>query len=324
MNPSLPVVDTASPIAQVIKGRDRGLGKGPWLTSELRSPTGSLKILQCNINGLSTPATRTKLEQLTLQTGMVIYRTDRPYGSGGGLAFLVRDLNYKKITLPSRDFERCRSWDCSTNNDRGNDLLNADDDRALIFLNSGLPTRTSFSYGTSEALDITLVSPELHPHCDWDILSSIGSDHLPILINVQINRKIVTSHDKFWNFKKANWDCFQRITEGSFDKRTTMDNLEQEWKSFKQVIIHVSKQSIPRGNFKHLKSYFQHRDPGLRTLILKRNALHRKLTLTGDREDKVQLNKLNASIKQLYIKLKREAWSGLCSNIDAKTSNTKL
>ncbi|GFW39540.1 putative RNA-directed DNA polymerase from transposon BS [Trichonephila clavipes] len=47
-------------------------------------------------------------------------------------------------------------------------------------------------------------------------------------------------------------------------------------------------------------------------------------TLTGDREDKVELNKLNASIKQLYIKLKREAWTGLCSNIDAKTPNTKL
>ncbi|GFV78719.1 RNA-directed DNA polymerase from mobile element jockey [Trichonephila clavipes] len=298
---------------------------------------------------------------------------DRPYGSGGGLALLVRDVNYKKITLPSRDSDleiqgisitwkrrvinifnlyhppnqghlpaeifdcsdkntiflgdlnaKHQSWGCSTNNDRGNDLLNADDDRALIFLNSGLPTHTSFSYGTSEALDITLVSPELHPHCDWDILSSIGSDHLPILINVQINRKTVTSHKKFWNFKKANWDCFQRITEGSFDKRTTMDNLEQEWHSFKQVIIHASKQSIPRGNFKHLKSYFQLRDPGLRTLILKRNALHRKLTLTGDRKDKVELNKLNASIKQLYIKLKREAWTGLCSNIDAKTPNTKL
>ncbi|GFV13222.1 hypothetical protein TNCV_3655421 [Trichonephila clavipes] len=232
-----------------------------------------------------------------------IYRTDRPYGSGGGLVFLVRDVNYKKITSPSRDSDlemqgisitwkrgvinifnlyhhpnqghlsaeifdcsdkntiflgdlnaKHQSWGCSTSNDRDNDLLNADDDRALIFLNSGLPTHTSFSYGTSEALDITLVSPELHSHCDWDILSSIGSDHLPILINVQINRKTVTSHKKFWNIKKANWDCFQRITEGSFDKRTTMDNLEQEWHSFKQVIIHASKQSIPRGNFKHLVS----------------------------------------------------------------------
>ncbi|GFU64674.1 RNA-directed DNA polymerase from mobile element jockey [Trichonephila clavipes] len=217
-----------------------------------------------------------------------------------------------------------QSWGCSINNDRGNVLLNAADDRTLIFRNSGLPTHTSFSYGTSEALDFTLVSPELHPHCDCDILSSISSDHLPILINVQINRKTMTSHKKFWNFKKANWECFQRITEGYFDKRTTMDNLEQEWHSVKQFIIHASKQSIPRGNFKHLKSYFQHSDPGMRTLILKRSALHRKLILNEDRKDKVELNKLNASIKQLYIKLKREAWTGLSSNIDVKTPITKL
>ncbi|GFX72098.1 hypothetical protein TNCV_3050211 [Trichonephila clavipes] len=234
MNPSLPVLDTASPVTQVIKGRDRGLGRGPRLTSELRSPTGSLKILQCNINGLSTPATRTKLEQLidtadrngiqivALQETKLsehtniklknfsIYRTDRPYGSGGGLAFLVRDVNYKKITSPSTDSDlemqahlpaeifdcsdkntlflgdlnaKHQSWGCSTNNDRGNDLLNADDDRALIFLNSGLPTHTSFSYDTSEALDITLVSPELHPHCGWDILSALAvTTFLPSLM----------------------------------------------------------------------------------------------------------------------------------------------
>ncbi|GFW33196.1 probable RNA-directed DNA polymerase from transposon BS [Trichonephila clavipes] len=325
MNPSLPVVDTASPVAQVIKGRDRGLGRGPRLTSALRSPTESLKILQCNINGLSTPAMRTKLEQLidiVDRNGVQIVALQETKLSH--LPAEIFDCSDKNTIFLSDLNAKHQSRGCSTNNDRGNDLLNADDDRALIFLNSGLPTHTSFSYGTSEALDITLVSPELHPHCDWDILSSIGSDHLPILINVE-NRKTVTSDKKFWNFKKANWDCFQRITEGSFDKRTTMDNLEQEWHNFKQVIIQASKQSIPRGNFKHLKSYFQYRDPGLRALILKRNALHRKLTLTGDREDKrLSLTNSMYSIKQLYIKLKREVWTDLCSNIDAKTPNTKL
>ncbi|GFW36665.1 transposable element Tcb2 transposase [Trichonephila clavipes] len=226
-----------NPIEHVIKRCYRGLGRGPRLTSKLRSPTGSLKIFQCNINGLSTPATRTKLEQLidiahrngvqvvALQETKLsehtniklknfsIYRTDRPYGSGGGLAFLVLDVNYKKITSPStdsdlemqgisitwkrrvinifnlyhppnQDHHPAEIFDCSDkitiflgdlnakHQRRGcstnNDLLNADDDEALIFLNSGLPTPTSFSYGTSEALDITLVSPELHPHCDWD------------------------------------------------------------------------------------------------------------------------------------------------------------
>ncbi|GFX19340.1 uncharacterized protein TNCV_3014791 [Trichonephila clavipes] len=109
------------------------------------------------------------------------YRKERPYGSGGGLAFLVRDVNYKKITLPSTDSDsemqgisitwkrgvinifnfyhppnhlpaeifdcsdkntiflgdlnaKLQSWGCSTSNDRGNDLLNAAEDRAVISL----------------------------------------------------------------------------------------------------------------------------------------------------------------------------------------------
>ncbi|GFW29096.1 putative RNA-directed DNA polymerase from transposon BS [Trichonephila clavipes] len=45
---------------------------------------------------------------------------------------------------------------CSVNNSRGCDLLNAADDRALIFLSDGSPTHHSFSYNTVEALDIAL------------------------------------------------------------------------------------------------------------------------------------------------------------------------
>ncbi|GFU22787.1 RNA-directed DNA polymerase from mobile element jockey [Trichonephila clavipes] len=52
------------------------------------------------------------------------------------------------------------SWGCSVNNSRGCDLLNAADDRSLIFLSDGSPTHHSFSYNTAEALDIALARRE--------------------------------------------------------------------------------------------------------------------------------------------------------------------
>ncbi|GIX86096.1 hypothetical protein CDAR_613371 [Caerostris darwini] len=67
MNPSSSSVHTASPIAQDSQGLGRGLGRAPRSTSILRSSIlhkGSLGILQCNINGLTTPAMRKKLNQL--------------------------------------------------------------------------------------------------------------------------------------------------------------------------------------------------------------------------------------------------------------------
>ncbi|GFS90080.1 hypothetical protein TNCV_507681 [Trichonephila clavipes] len=66
----------------------------------------------------------------------------------------LEDLNAKHL-----------SWGCSSRKQKGRDLLEAADNKALIFLNDGSSTHTSFSYGISEALDITLVIPELYPYC---------------------------------------------------------------------------------------------------------------------------------------------------------------
>ncbi|PRD25240.1 UNVERIFIED_CONTAM: hypothetical protein NCL1_41476 [Trichonephila clavipes] len=69
------------------------------------------------------------------------------------------------------------SWRCTVSNTRKYDLLNGADDKALISFNDDSPTQASFSYITSEALDVSLVSPGLFPHCDWTVLVVITSAH---------------------------------------------------------------------------------------------------------------------------------------------------
>ncbi|GFU71263.1 hypothetical protein TNCV_3782481 [Trichonephila clavipes] len=103
-----------------------GLGRGPSSKNLQRSPAKyrSLKIIHCNINGISTYASRIKLdaildiaESLEVQIialqetklkehaklkikGYNIIRSDRQEGGGGGLAFLLRDINYRTIDNP--------------------------------------------------------------------------------------------------------------------------------------------------------------------------------------------------------------------------------
>ncbi|GBO45008.1 hypothetical protein AVEN_4813-1 [Araneus ventricosus] len=118
--------DNASSVAQNNQGRARGLGRGLRSTSKLQSPfiLKTLKILQCNINGLTTLATRVKVDQLlrmaeannvqvialqetklnmktTLKyRGYNIYRKGRPTKGGGGLDFFIRNINYESIDSP--------------------------------------------------------------------------------------------------------------------------------------------------------------------------------------------------------------------------------
>ncbi|GFS34587.1 uncharacterized protein NPIL_28831 [Nephila pilipes] len=120
MNSLILNLDAASSDAQINQGLARGLGRGPLSPSKLQSPQ-ALKILQCNINGLSTLVTRTKLDQLLeiedlnkVQVtaiketklkkiaalkirGYNIFRADRPSRGGGGLVFFIRDVKYQSI-----------------------------------------------------------------------------------------------------------------------------------------------------------------------------------------------------------------------------------
>ncbi|GBN96074.1 hypothetical protein AVEN_204637-1 [Araneus ventricosus] len=112
-------IHAVSVVAQAKKDCVPGLGRGLGSKNKLQSPN-TLKILQFNINGISTCAAKIKLAEgqdvqiIALQEtklkinstlkikGYHIYRTDRRNKSGGGLAFLIRGINYQSIDINTR------------------------------------------------------------------------------------------------------------------------------------------------------------------------------------------------------------------------------
>ncbi|GFX57688.1 hypothetical protein TNCV_4015531 [Trichonephila clavipes] len=125
---------TALTVTQVNKGRVLSLGRGLRAKSKLQSPLSkinSLRILQANMNGLSSYAMKVKLDHLLeladihnaqiiaiqetkLQEQMKlnikefhINRLESPNRRGDGLALLIRDVKYQNIVIPptSTDLE---------------------------------------------------------------------------------------------------------------------------------------------------------------------------------------------------------------------------
>ncbi|GFY14826.1 hypothetical protein TNCV_648691 [Trichonephila clavipes] len=120
---STPSINNAAlVVAQSKKDHVPGLGRGPGSINNLRSPN-SLKIIQFNINGISTSASRIKLDQVLdlvltegaqtialqetkLKTftslkikGYNIFRFDRQNRCGGGLAFLIKNINNQCVNI---------------------------------------------------------------------------------------------------------------------------------------------------------------------------------------------------------------------------------
>ncbi|UYV82625.1 hypothetical protein LAZ67_22000235, partial [Cordylochernes scorpioides] len=342
----------------------------------LRTTTSKqLRILQCNINGLCSTATKIKLEEImeiaekqkiqiiALQETKLnekcnlkyknynILRKDRNK-EGGGLAFLIKNLYYEDIAINipnTSDLEaqgikvyhsqnktinifnmyhppnnkliddgtmaqfltdntiivgdlnaKHQLWGCSMPNPRGKILSNLFDDNAFMCLNDGNPTHHSYSYNTAQALDISFSSPDIFHKCKWQILKSIGSDHLPILIEISTKTKTSSIKEKFWNFKKANWNLYQQNTNEDFRKAPTrIKDLEQNWISFKNTIIKAAKVSIPRGNIKKWIPNYTHQAKDIQTLITKRNELQKKCT-QNQTNCRTELNIVNAKIKSTH------------------------
>ncbi|UYV83389.1 hypothetical protein LAZ67_23000849 [Cordylochernes scorpioides] len=266
-----------------------------------------LSILQCNINGLCSTATKIKLEEImeiaekqkiqiiALQETKLnekynlkyknfnILRKDRNK-EGGGLAFLIKNLYYEDIAI-------------------------------------NIPNTSDLE---AQALDISFSSPEIFHKCKWQILKSIGSDHLPILIEISTKTKTSSIKEKFWNFKKANWNLYQQNTNEDFKKAPTrIKDLEQNWISFKNTIIKAAKVSIPRGNIKKWIPNYTHQAKYIQTLITKRNELQKKCT-QNQTNSRTELNIVNAKIKRLYVNMKREKWKQTCENLNPRNPNTKL
>ncbi|UYV61056.1 hypothetical protein LAZ67_1003262 [Cordylochernes scorpioides] len=190
----------ASPVAQNKQGRVQDLGRGFCPISIIQSPQTSnfaaskqLRILQCNINGLCSTATKIKFEEImeiaekqkiqiiALQETKLnekynlkyknynILRKDRNK-EGGGLAFLIKNLYYEDIAINIPNTSDLEAQEISTK------------------------TKTS------------------------------------------------SIKEKFWNFKKANWNLYQQNTNEDFRKAPTrIKDLEQNWISFKNTIIKAAK-----------------------------------------------------------------------------------
>ncbi|GFR09285.1 putative RNA-directed DNA polymerase from transposon BS [Trichonephila clavata] len=209
-------------------------------------------------------------------------------------------------------------------NGRGSKLSKLVNDKAFLSLNDGIHTFHSNSYGSTDVLDLTFISPDLFPYSSWRVLDNIGSDHLPILVEIDLKVHRTGVKNLHWNFKKVGWSLFEDISNDLISKEPNSDNLKKQWSHFKHSIFTAAKSSIPRGErSKQTRSFFVH-NSDIKPLIAQRAEPLKVIAPNGGLDRKNEVNKLNAEIKKISVQFKRSNWQNLCETLDYRTLNTKL
>ena len=163
---------------------------------------------------------------------------------------------------------------------------------------------------------MSLASISLLPYASRETFTSLGSDHLPIVITLETDIKLTESKNRtYTNFKKANWELFTQETELAFSKLPSPSNIYPGEKTFRRILTKSSKRAIPSGRIKDII-------PEVPTEIADKWKTRDELRQTDPTAP--ELTRLNQEIDSGGNNYKRDKWRETVSNINRKVDSSKL
>ena len=132
-------------------------------------------------------------------------------------------------TLVLGDFNAHHSsWHATSTDTREKNLADAICNTDFNILNWDIPTRLPSNIAPSLP-DVSLTSSSLIVSTSWNTITTLGSDHLPILIKLQTIVSVTpTSHRTYINLKKANWARFTHETEDELSNRLLPSDCQKD------------------------------------------------------------------------------------------------
>ncbi len=263
------------------------------------------------------------LEELTISaklgnTELIISNIYIPPTSSctGGYQPSLAHLMTTKDTLVLGDFNAHHtSWHSSSTDTRGRKLADTISTSDFGILNWDTPTRLP-SNAAPTSPDVSLASSSLITSSNWQTLTTLGSDHLPIIIGLQtLTSTPPAPHRTYVNLKKANWERYKQEVEVELSTIPLPSNCQQDEKIFRAILLKAASHHIPTGRHKL-------NTPDVPKEILK---------LMKERDDlRIQdptspdLQRLNDEITSSTCQHKQQKWRQFVETLDHKSDSSKL
>ena len=146
--------------------------------------------------------------------------------------------------------------------------------------------------------------------------STLSSDHLPILIRLQMKTIPKPSlRQTYVNQKKANWDRYRQDVEAALSKRSLPTDCQRDEKILRTILLKAASHHITTGRHR------LHEEPvpaEIMDVMTRRDDLRKRDTTSSE------LPRLNKDIQKRICEHKRKQWRDFVENMDQKTDLTKL
>ena len=139
------------------------------------------------------------------------------------------------------------SWYSGSTDTRGRKMADSINGSDHGILNWDTPTRVPPNAEPSSP-DVSLASASVITSCYWQTLSTLSSDHLPILIRLQMKTTPKLGlRQTYVNLKKANWDRYRLEVEAALSKRSLPTDCQRDEKILRTILLKAASHHIPTG-----------------------------------------------------------------------------
>ncbi len=221
---------------------------------------------------------------------------------------IVGDLNAKN-----------KLWGSTVNDYRGNLVYKFINQFDLICLNKGSATRLNYN-GSLSHLDLALCSSNLGFKMNCDILDdNWGSDHYPLLVNLDLDISINIDSFNLFNYSKADWDVFYSILENDSSLQTPCCDVEVGYNNMLLAFKKARDLCIPKRctKFKHKYSPFW--SPLCSAAKANKKQAEKCLRKNNTVDNQIQFKKCRANFKRVLLNAKTKYWEAFCSGINKQT-----
>ena len=209
---------------------------------------------------------------------------------------------------------------------RGRALEDLIDENNLVVLNTGVGTYVR-NDGSTSHLDVAMASNNIARVANWSVhCDTLGSDHLPVFINIQDPAVIDDTLLPHWAYKRANWDGFKADCQQLLTPDIIDDDVPTSCKRLVNVIISAAEANIPvvktKPDPRH--KYVPYWSDECSDAVKKRNKAKNRMQRTGVLADKKQYFHLRGRAQHIIKSAQKNYWQDYCSTLDHSSKLSKV
>ena len=200
-------------------------------------------------------------------------------------------------------------------------------DNRMVAFNSGEPTRVSEA-GAGTAPDITVGHGTLSSRVRWRVGSPLGSDHLPLHIDLEVGPPGRSTPPRPRNnYRRAAWEVFRRnvTTRLTTDGQWTADrchSLDAAARQFADITNRATYGCVPRGSLPRPKGWWSADCARARDAF--RTAHNHLRRNRNDPAAVAACREARVTATSTFHQAKRESWRGFLSTLDTRSPSTEV